>query len=82
MHNTGVPALNEVRPVATLWQLALKDDRLFLTVYRNEEGLQLQLESRTAVILTEAFDMQPRMLARTQALRNSLKRHGWTDPPS
>lgn len=74
--------LNDVRPLATLWQLALKDERLFLTVYRDNEGLHLRLESRTAVIMTEPFDMQPRMLARTQALRNSLKRRGWTDPPS
>lgn len=79
MHNTGVPLLDEVRPLATLWQLALEDDRLFLTVVRNEEGLQLRLESRTAVIMTEPFDMQPRMLARTQALRHSLMRRGWTD---
>ena len=77
-----MPVLNDVRPLATLWQLALKDDRLFLTVYRDKEGLHLRLESRTAVIMTEPFDMQPRMLARTQALRNSLKRRGWTDPPS
>ena len=69
----------DVRPVATLWQLALANDRLFCTVYRNEEGLQLRLESATAVIMSEPFDLQPRMMARTQALRNSLKRRGWQE---
>ena len=70
---------DDVRPVATLWQLALAKDRLFCTVYRNEEGLQLRLESATAVIMSEPFDLQPRMMARTQALRDSLKRRGWRE---
>ncbi len=69
----------DLRPVATLWQLALAKDRLFCTVYRNEAGLRLRLESATAVIMSEPFDLQPRMLARTQALRDSLKRRGWQD---
>jgi hypothetical protein len=67
------------RPVATLWQLACNDDRLFCTVYRNDQGFQLRLESPTAVILSEAFEMQPRGFARTQALRASLKRRGWQE---
>ena len=70
---------DDVRPVATLWQLALAKDRLFCTIYRNEAGLQLRLESPTAVIMCEPFDMQPRMMARTQALRESLKRRGWRE---
>ncbi len=72
------------RPVATLWQLAWNDDRLFCTVYRNDQGLQLRLESPTAVILSEAFELQPRSFARTQAMRASLKRRGWQDstPPN
>jgi hypothetical protein len=70
---------DDVRPVATLWQLALAKDRLFCTVYRNQEGLQLRLESPTAVIMTEPFDLQPRTMARTRALRASLKRRGWSD---
>ena len=70
---------DDVRPVATLWQLALAKDLLFCTVYRNEEGLQLQLESPTAVIMSEPFDLEPRMMARTQALRESLKRRGWRE---
>ena len=67
------------RPVATLWQLGLAKDRLFCTVYRSDEGLHLRVETATAVILTEPFDLQPRMLARTQALRASLKRRGWQE---
>ncbi len=70
---------DDVGPVATLWQLALAKDRLFCTVYRNEEGLQLRLESATAVLMSEPFDLQPRMMARTQALRESLKRRGWPE---
>ena len=70
---------DDVRPVTTLWQLALAKDRLFCTIYRNEGGLQLRLESADAVIMSEPFDMQPRMMARTQALRESLKRRGWRE---
>jgi hypothetical protein len=67
------------RPLATLWQLALAEERLFCAVYRNADGLQLRVESPTNVILAEPFDLQPRVLARTQALRESLKRRGWRD---
>lgn len=67
------------RPLATLWQLALADNRLSCTVYRNADGLQLRVESATNVILSEQFELQPRLLARTQALRESLKRRGWRD---
>ena len=71
--------VDDLRPVATLWQLGLAKDRLFCTIYRGDEGLQLRVETATAVIFTEPFDLQPRMLARTRALRASLKRHGWQD---
>jgi hypothetical protein len=67
-------------PIATLWELAWKDDRLTCAVYRRDGVLQLRVESATATILSEPFDLQPRMLARSQALRNSLKRRGWHDP--
>lgn len=67
------------RPVATLWQLACDDDRLSCTVYRDQDGLQLRVESPTTIILSESFELQPRLLARTQALRASLKRRGWRD---
>jgi hypothetical protein len=69
----------DARPVATLWQLAWNDDRLFCTIYRHENGFQLRVESSTAVILSEPCDLQPRTMARTQALRASLKRRGWKE---
>lgn len=68
--------------LATLWRLAWKDDLLACVVYREERGLQLRLESASATILSEPFELQPRMLARSQALRRSLKRRGWQDLPS
>jgi hypothetical protein len=74
-----VPDISEPRAVATLWQLAWDDDRLSCTVYRNTDGLQLRLESSTATILSEPFELQPRALARMQALRESLKRRGWRE---
>lgn len=67
-------------PIATLWELAWNGDRLRCAVYRRDDMLQLRLESATATILSERFDLQPRMLARSKALRNSLKRRGWRDP--
>lgn len=70
------------QPIATLWKLAWEGSSVACVVYRNGEGLQLRLESPTATILNEAFDMQPRALARAQALRNSLKRRGWSDVPN
>ena len=69
------------RPVATLWQLAWNRDRIKCVIYRDGNGLELRVESQNAVILTEPFDLQPRMLARTQALRDSLKRRGWQESP-
>jgi hypothetical protein len=69
----------DARPVATLWQLALNDDRLFCTIYRHDNGFQLRVESATTVILTEPFELLPRTFARTQALRASLKRRGWKE---
>ena len=69
------------RPVATLWQLAWNRDRIKCVIYRDGRGLELRVESQNAVILTEPFDLQPRMLARTQALRDSLKRRGWQESP-
>ena len=74
-----MPGTTEPKAVATLWQLAWDDDRLSCNVYRNKEGLQLRLESPTAIILSEPFELQPRVLARMQALRESLKRRGWRE---
>jgi hypothetical protein len=67
----------DARLVATLWQLSLKDDRLSCVVYRKDDGLQLSVESPAAVIVSERFELQPRAMARAQALRSSLERRGW-----
>jgi hypothetical protein len=68
-----------LRPVATLWQLTFNDQRLCCNIYRDGQALQLRVESPSAVILNEPFDLMPRMLARTQALRASLVRRGWRE---
>jgi hypothetical protein len=67
------------RKVATLWQLAWEGDRLLCAVYRSEHGLELRLESGGNTVLTEPFDLEPRMLSRARALRQSLVRRGWRD---
>ena len=67
------------RPVATLWQLAWNDERLSCAVYRAGSGLELRLESPTRTLLSEPFELQPRMMSRTEALRRSLKRRGWRE---
>jgi hypothetical protein len=77
-----VMAVDDMRPVTTLWQLGLEENRLFCTIYRSTAGFELRLETGSAVILTEPFDMQPRMLARTQQLRAALKRRGWQEMES
>ena len=41
--------------------------------------MQLRLESGKGILFTEPFEMQPRNFARTKALRESLKRRGWTE---
>jgi hypothetical protein len=65
--------------VTTLWKLAWQGKSVACVIYRQPSGLQLRIESPTATIMNEPFDMQPRLLARTQALRDSLKRRGWQD---
>ena len=71
----------DARPIATLWKLAWNGASVACVVYRHPAGLELRLESETATIMNEPFEMQPRLLARTQALRESLKRRGWQDVP-
>jgi hypothetical protein len=73
--NSAFPA----RPIATLWKLGWEGASVACVIYRHQTGLQLRLESPTATIMNEPFEMQPRMFARTQALRDSLKRRGWQD---
>lgn len=67
------------RPVATLWQLTFNDERVCCNIYRDGQALQLRVESPTAVIVNEPFELMPRMLARMQALRASLVRRGWQE---
>jgi hypothetical protein len=74
-----VPDTEPPRPVATLWQLSLDQQRLSCTVYRSAGGFQLRVESGSSIILTEPFDLEPRIFARSQALRASLKRRGWRE---
>ena len=81
MDNSGtVTQSRELRRVAVLWQLAWNENRLACAVYRDDSGLmQLRIESPSAVIVTERFELQPRALARAHALRESLKRRGWQE---
>jgi hypothetical protein len=65
--------------VATLWTLVWNQDSLACVVYRTPDGFRLSVESRTAVIVTERFDLEPRALARAQALREALKRRAWRE---
>ena len=71
--------MTNARPVATLWRLALNEDQLACNVYRRSDGFELRLESPTTVILAERFELQPRMVARTEKLRASLTRRGWRE---
>ena len=80
--NSGhVPTRRTNEPVATLWRLAWNEDWISCAVYHHGPGLEMRLESRSNVIMSEPFELRPRMLARMQALRSSLKRRGWQDLP-
>jgi hypothetical protein len=76
-----VPSSAPGTPLATLWRLTWNEDRVACVVYRAKDGLRLTLETAEATILSEPFSLQPRMLARSAALRTALKRHGWRDLP-
>ena len=65
--------------VSTLWNLSFNGDRVTCVIYHGSHGMELRLESPTGIILSEPFDMQPRALARTRALRESLERRGWRE---
>ena len=65
--------------VSTLWNLVFEKQRVRCVVYRGVNGMELRLESATGVILREPFKMEPRALARTRALKESLQRRGWRD---
>lgn len=65
--------------MATLWRLVWNESRLSCAVYKAGDGFEMRLETGTATILAEPFDLKPRVLARAEALRRSLKRRGWED---
>jgi len=67
------------RRVSTLWNLTFKKHHVSCAIYRGANGMELRLEAPGGVILSEPFDMEPRALARTRALRASLKRRGWRE---
>ncbi|HEU5259006.1 MAG TPA: hypothetical protein VFU28_23630 [Vicinamibacterales bacterium] len=71
--------LTSVGHISTLWNLTFNNQHLRCVVYRDVDGLELRLESPAGVILSEPFEMEPRALARTRALRESLKRRGWAE---
>jgi hypothetical protein len=68
--------------LATLWSLHWNGDRVSCIVYRTGGEMLLRVESDQAVMITERFALQPRMLARAQALRDALKRRGWEEVSS
>ena len=73
-------APSESQLLATLWNLAWNGDALSCLVYRTDAGLLLlRVESAEAVMITERFELRPRMLARAHALRDALKRRGWEE---
>lgn len=74
-----MPITGESRPVATLWNLTWQGDRLACVVYKTDAGMLLRLESPDAIVMTEHFDLQPRMMARVKMLHAALKRRGWED---
>jgi hypothetical protein len=68
-----------VHPVATLWQLAWKDDLLSCAVYKVSKGLEMRIEAGTRTLFSQPFELGPRMVGRAQALRRSLLRRGWRE---
>jgi hypothetical protein len=79
--NSPAVTLARDRHISTLWNLTFNEHRVRCAIYHAANGMELRLESATGVILTEPFDMEPRSLARTRALRESLKRRGWKENP-
>ena len=68
-----------LQPVTTLWRLGWQNDSLACVIYRDGRELQMRVESPTGTILSETFELGPRMMARTRALRAALVRRGWTE---
>jgi hypothetical protein len=66
-------------PLAILWRLRLNDNRIACRVYREGATLHLCVESPSAVIVREPFELEPRALARARMLRANLERRGWSE---
>ena len=62
-----------------LWQLTWNDDLLSCAVYKSSKGLEMRLEAGSRTLFAEPFELGPRMVQRTQALRRSLMRRGWKE---
>lgn len=75
----GVTEQTRSSRVALLWQLAWNDDQVSCGVYRRGPGFELRLVSGRTVLIREPFAVQPRLLARAQTLRRSMKRRGWKE---
>lgn len=84
MHNTlSMSADGEPERVATLWQLAWEDGHvLACSVYRDAGGFEMRVESNGTLVAGERCELQPRAIARAQALRVSLVRRGWREHPA
>lgn len=80
---TGRPA----RRITTLWELVWNGDRLRCAVYRcgtigprvTRPQFELRLQSGAKTLFSEPFDLGPKAVSRTEALRRSLKRRGWRE---
>ena len=79
MHNTLAMSAHPQR-IAVLWQLAWIDESVLdCCVYRDTRGFEMRVESNGVLVTGERCELQPRTIARAQALRDSLLRHGWRD---
>jgi len=67
--------------VTVLWRLAWEAETLSCAIYRTADRLELRLESPQKVILSEPFDIRPRLMSRLEVLRAALLRRGWQDAP-
>ena len=67
--------------VTVLWRLSWEEQTLSCAVHRTEGGFELRLESPTGVVLAVPYDIRPRLMARFDRLKATLKRHGWREEP-
>jgi hypothetical protein len=82
MHNTLAMLHGHPERVAVLWELAWTDGCvLTCSVHRAPAGFEMRVESNGALVMANRCDLQPRAIARAQALRVSLLRRGWREQP-